>query len=288
MIMLKEYLYEVRHCSCETFQQRYDHLKPAIYLSTIFFLGYYLIIKGPHYNFSGEIFTKQIIAGSFPLLGFVLSYFLARKVIINQILTLPTMGCYAAAFYSLLNQDFYQAEPYLYSHMILVGMFYGSFISSIRCNLILILFGSALPFMAAAFLPHLNGQIILQQMPVVFFAGMLGSVFSFRLNSYQKSLKVLQTNLNSEKESLEKAQTISKLGNWEFDIASGAIIWSKQMFSIFPEEVEKGEPAFERHRSTIHQEDIPLWEETVQKCIQSGEPYKMQFRTFQKDMETIV
>lgn len=84
-------------------------------------------------------------------------------------------------------------------------------------------------------------------------------------------------------EQMEKAQKLAKVGSWNFDVPSGKITWSKQMFDIFPNDYEDGEPSFENHRSTIHSEDVEFWESTVQRCLSDGNPYIMTFRTHRKN-----
>ncbi len=99
----------------------------------------------------------------------------------------------------------------------------------------------------------------------------------------------LEKKIKAKNRDLEHAQAIAKIGSWSFDIASGEISWSKEMYNIFPEDISKGEPSFERHRSTIHKDDVVMWEETVGKAMQDGTPYKMNFRTFKdNDLKEVV
>lgn len=91
--------------------------------------------------------------------------------------------------------------------------------------------------------------------------------------------KSLENQLISKNQDLEKAQSISKMGSWNFDIKTEKISWSKQMFQMFPEKIEDGEPSYEKHRSTIHPDDVDHWEKTVAKCFEDGKPYKLLFRT---------
>ncbi|MEC7277401.1 MAG: PAS domain-containing protein [Bdellovibrionota bacterium] len=96
-------------------------------------------------------------------------------------------------------------------------------------------------------------------------------------------LRELQRKVKAKNNDLEHAQAIAKIGSWSFDITSGEISWSNEMYNIFPEDISNGEPSFERHRSTIHKDDVQMWEETVSKAIEDGKPYKMNFRTFKDD-----
>lgn len=99
--------------------------------------------------------------------------------------------------------------------------------------------------------------------------------------------KNLESELKKRNRDLVNAQSLAKIGSWSFDVESGEIKWSKEMFNIFPEKIENGEPNFEKHRSTIHPEDIELWDKTVGKCLEDGKAYKMLFRTHAKDNKDI-
>lgn len=91
--------------------------------------------------------------------------------------------------------------------------------------------------------------------------------------------------INEQKEyekKLERAQSLAKIGSWDFNLESGKISWSKEMFNIFPENIEDGEPSYEKHRSTIHPEDVANWESVVNQCLIDAKSYKMVFRTYRK------
>ena len=97
--------------------------------------------------------------------------------------------------------------------------------------------------------------------------------------------KLLENELKKRNQDLENTQQIAKIGSWSFEVSTGSITWSKQMFKIFPEREENGEPDFERHKSTIHPDDKNLWEKTVKKCLENAKPYKMLFRTHRLENE---
>lgn len=82
---------------------------------------------------------------------------------------------------------------------------------------------------------------------------------------------------------LELAQKIAKIGSWSFNLKTQKITWSKEMYNIFPEDISLGEPEFEKHRSTIHPEDVEHWEKTVHSAITEGKEYSMRFRCVHPD-----
>jgi PAS domain S-box-containing protein len=122
------------------------------------------------------------------------------------------------------------------------------------------------------------------------------------VNLFRRSLYKLQNKMNKQNEEKQKAlsqvidllakntkymnqaQKVAQLGNWHFDLTSKRISWSEQMYRIFPEEMERGEPSYERHRSTIHPQDMAMWESTVQNCVVNGQKYTMRFRVLTREL----
>lgn len=82
---------------------------------------------------------------------------------------------------------------------------------------------------------------------------------------------------------LDEAQRVADIGSWSFDLATQQIDWSKQMFTLFDEKIENGPPNYERHKTTIHEEDRDLWEGAVRECAAHGTPYKIRFRSMFPD-----
>lgn len=104
-------------------------------------------------------------------------------------------------------------------------------------------------------------------------------IFVKNISSLSESLEKRR---DIESRDLKEAQKLGKIGNWSFDLSSGVIKWSDQMYSIFPENKKEGEPTFERHRSTIHPDDVERWETVINSCMENGEPYSMTFRTYRE------
>jgi PAS domain S-box-containing protein len=78
---------------------------------------------------------------------------------------------------------------------------------------------------------------------------------------------------------LEEAQKTANIGSWSFLKETGRIEWTRQMFALFPENEADGPPNFERHFSTIHEEDRAYWLNTVNQCLEDGKQYEMRFRS---------
>ncbi len=76
---------------------------------------------------------------------------------------------------------------------------------------------------------------------------------------------------------LERAQRLSATGSWEWDIASGDIIWSDQIFRIFGRDPAGFVPSYEAFLGCIHPEDRDLVTTAVDRAL-DGEPYRIEHR----------
>jgi len=77
---------------------------------------------------------------------------------------------------------------------------------------------------------------------------------------------------------LEEAQKIAHVGSWDFDLATGALIWSEEMFKLFELENHPPETLYEAFRSKIFAEDLAKLDILVQRAIEYGENYLIEER----------
>lgn len=54
---------------------------------------------------------------------------------------------------------------------------------------------------------------------------------------------------------LERAQALSNTGSWEWDIASGEILWSNQIFRIFGRDPATFAPSYQAFLACVHPAD---------------------------------
>ena len=84
--------------------------------------------------------------------------------------------------------------------------------------------------------------------------------------------------LRKSQESLEMAQAVAHLGNWEFDPASGVIFWSKEVFKLFNLNPEDGTPSMEVWLEMIHPDDQLSVLEAQKTSMDLHEPVTFIFR----------
>lgn len=87
-------------------------------------------------------------------------------------------------------------------------------------------------------------------------------------------LKNSEETLRKSQALLEESQRVARLGNWEFDLSSGKITWSKGLFDLFNREPALLEPSYEENLQLYHPEDGQKLHQAVERAIATGESYK--------------
>ncbi len=79
---------------------------------------------------------------------------------------------------------------------------------------------------------------------------------------------------NEERTSL--AHQAANMGTWEWDIHSGGLFWSKQIYPIFGVTPGESEMTYESFLTCIPQEDRPHVEASVHAAVYEGKPYDIE------------
>ncbi|GET25308.1 hypothetical protein NT017_16370 [Prolixibacter sp. NT017] len=106
------------------------------------------------------------------------------------------------------------------------------------------------------------------------------------INDVTERLKAQQQVEESEK-SLNKAQEIARMGDWEYDMVKNKTTWSENNFRLF--DLVPGEiaPTFEYFMNRMHPEDRKLVELANQEMMETHQPTDFDFRITDKDGQTI-
>ncbi len=88
--------------------------------------------------------------------------------------------------------------------------------------------------------------------------------------------KAKQSLIESQK-SLQMAEGIAKLGNWELDTDTKKLLWSKQMYQILEVKPDQ-EPTFDLYYSRVHPDDIEYVKEIGTKVFNDNEAHKVEYR----------
>lgn len=79
---------------------------------------------------------------------------------------------------------------------------------------------------------------------------------------------------------LDEAQSIANLGCLEWNIQTGELWWSKQLYNILEVDESQYTPTFENSKRFIHPQDMELYSSALLKCIETGEMLNLDFRLF--------
>jgi PAS domain S-box-containing protein len=93
-----------------------------------------------------------------------------------------------------------------------------------------------------------------------------------------KTLKRTNEELNKRKKDLLEAQKIAKIGNWQYDVVSNSITWSREVYRIFELDPDRFEATYEAFLEAIHPEDVARVDGAYGKSLQTKTPYHEIFR----------
>ena len=82
---------------------------------------------------------------------------------------------------------------------------------------------------------------------------------------------------------LKAAQRISKLGSWEFNLQTGEVSWSEEVFRIFGRDPASSTPSYTDLQKSIHPDDWEYFDQVVQNAISSSQSYDIEYRTCWED-----
>lgn len=105
----------------------------------------------------------------------------------------------------------------------------------------------------------------------------LGSISDITLR------KKAEEELRASEASLANAQSIAKLGSWHLNLKTNELKWSDEIYRIFGLRPQEFGASYEAFIERVHPEDRELVQESVDKSLQSGAPYKLEHRIVHPD-----
>lgn len=82
---------------------------------------------------------------------------------------------------------------------------------------------------------------------------------------------------------LNAAQKIAKLGNWQLEVASGKLWWSREVYDQCGLDPEKDPPEFKKYLELLHPEDLNNFVDTIEKAIETGKGFDFEYRVILPD-----
>ena len=91
-------------------------------------------------------------------------------------------------------------------------------------------------------------------------------------------LMLMQKDLVRTGVMLREAQSVAKLGNWEYDVRLERPQWSDEVLRIFGLPPSSEDSSWERHLGRIHPDDLETFEAAVMKAYSEGSPFTLVLR----------
>lgn len=93
----------------------------------------------------------------------------------------------------------------------------------------------------------------------------------------------VEQSLRQSESRLSEAQRIAHLGNWEWNIASGELWWSDEVYNIFDLSPERFEGTYKAFLSYINPDDRMFVEESVKEALYEKKEYNIDYRIVRPD-----
>lgn len=115
-------------------------------------------------------------------------------------------------------------------------------------------------------------------------AMIVGSItFSWYLYRSRKIIAERQKILLNLSESLNRAQQIAHLGNWEWDIHTNVLWWSDEIYRIFGLEPQQCQATYDKFLERVHPEDREKIQEAVMEALKNHTRYSLMHRIIRED-----
>ena len=82
--------------------------------------------------------------------------------------------------------------------------------------------------------------------------------------------------LRDSESRLVEAQRLSRVGNWEWEIAPDITIWSEELYRIFERDPQRLPPTFAEHPNLYSAKSWERLQSAVSTSLQTGEPYTLE------------
>ena len=103
----------------------------------------------------------------------------------------------------------------------------------------------------------------------------------------QKTTSELSKENEFLKRQLLETQSLSRIGSWNWNVATGEVHWSDMMFLLLGYQPNSVVPSYHAALRHVYEEDQPLYEETLEKCLTEKSGYYLENRIVQVDNTVI-
>ena len=107
------------------------------------------------------------------------------------------------------------------------------------------------------------------------------------LNSDITERKRAEEELAHVKSLLERTQEISKTGGWEYDVATGKLTWTDEVYRIYGVEKTSDPTEVTEAIAAYDPESAPIIEAAFKRLVADGEPYDLELGLIRADGQRI-
>ena len=86
-------------------------------------------------------------------------------------------------------------------------------------------------------------------------------------------MRTVDAELAVARRQLEEAQRLARIGSWEWDIPSGTVWWSDELYRIYGLEPGAIEPSYEEFLNYVHPDDRPAVDERNRRAFADHQPF---------------
>lgn len=90
--------------------------------------------------------------------------------------------------------------------------------------------------------------------------------------------KKIETSLRKSEARLAEAQRIAHLGNWEWNIPTGKLHWSDEVYRIFGVSPQEFDATYQTFIQSIHPDDRDFVEKSIDAALHEKQPYNIECR----------
>lgn len=99
--------------------------------------------------------------------------------------------------------------------------------------------------------------------------------------------RTLSAELEQNRRELLEAQHLAKVGSWSFDPESSRVVWSNELFNIFGLSPYGEAPQLGDHPELFPPEATQCSREAIARCIETREPYTIEFEAIRTNGERV-
>lgn len=88
----------------------------------------------------------------------------------------------------------------------------------------------------------------------------------------------VERRLRESERGLLAAQRVARMGSWEWEIASGHLVWSQEIYAILDQDPRTFVPTYEAYQELVHPEDRARFTGAVERSVVRRERYSLDHR----------